>query len=169
MNAESADFCAYQRPLGPTGSGPVCIQIDYTAGEVLQLEAGYRGRSHGCLQPGLNRAPGEGMCQPPMEPGGQGTDKSATTEGHTSNGCPSVEEPALVPSPAGDAGGLSDSPPTEEGPDQADTSGLGARNNVPAGRLAYLRKRYPPAPMTRFSGSGSSGVINGTRIPFRDL
>jgi hypothetical protein len=40
------------------------IQADHSAREVLQLEARPRGRGSGCLQPGLDRAPGERVCQP---------------------------------------------------------------------------------------------------------
>ena len=133
----------YPRPLEPTGSGPVCIQIDYTAGEVFSWKPGPEAEAMDAFNQDWTELQGKGYASPPWNLVGRvATEKSATTEGHTSTGCPSVEEPALVPSPDGDASGLSNPPPAEGGSDQADTSGLCAGNNAPAGRLAYLRKRY---------------------------
>ena len=43
---------------------------DDSAGDILQLEARHRGRGPGCIQPGLDGIPREGLCQPPLEPDG---------------------------------------------------------------------------------------------------
>ena len=56
---------------GPTDSGPVCISTHSPTPTVLQLEAGSRGRSPECFLTAMGQARGEGVCQPPMEPGGK--------------------------------------------------------------------------------------------------
>jgi hypothetical protein len=67
----------------------------YPAAEILQLETKPRGR---CFQSGLDTTPGEDVCQPPVEPGGESPEQSLPAEDHASPGCPSVEEPMLLES-----------------------------------------------------------------------
>ena len=99
--------------VGSTGSGYVCLKTDHLAGQILQLEAGSRGRSPGCIQPRLDQSPGEGICQPPMEPCGQSVKQSSATENHAGSDSTSLEEPTLVPNPARVVDGLPTTPPTD--------------------------------------------------------
>ena len=56
-----------QGEVVPTRGGYVCVQAHHSAGEVIQLETRPRGGSPGCVQPGLDQPPGEGICQPSLE------------------------------------------------------------------------------------------------------
>ena len=162
----------------------------YPAAEILQLETKPRGR---CFQSGLDTTPGEDVCQPPVEPGGESPEQSLPAEDHASPGCPSVEElqcpsveePMLLES-------LVDFPILL--PQRADLIILTHPESVPemmsrlaawhisggATRIRIFRKRAQscssrggdrslPSRMTPSSESGSSVVVDGVQIPFRVL
>ena len=84
--------------------------------------------------------PGEGICQPSLEPSGESAEQSASAKDHT--GSPSVEEQTMVPCTAGDDGVLPNAPPSEEGPDHPDTPRVCARDNPSTSCLAFLRRHY---------------------------
>ena len=174
--------------VGSTRSGHVCLETDHPTGEVLQLETRPRGRSHGCIQSRLDQPPGEGLCQPPMAPCGQSSEQS-TTETHTASDSTSLEEPAVVPNSARVVDGLSTACTTEERSDHPDSRGMHARGGsqlaawLISGYATRTRKfqrkaqscSWPPGGgnhhdhMTHTLGSGWTGVMNGTPIPFLDL
>ena len=52
-----------------TSSGHVCIQANYSVGEVLQLETGPRAEALDAFN--LDQPPGEEICQPSLEPSGR--------------------------------------------------------------------------------------------------
>ena len=99
-----------------------------------------------------------------------------------------MEEPAVVPHPTGDAGGLPNPPPTHGGSDHTDTPRGCASSTASTGCMAYLRQRYQDKKnseegnmqscclhhrdrslqnlMTHYLASGLTGVIN---VPFQEL
>ena len=142
LDAEPPDILPDSGKMGTTGSGYVHISADDSAGEILQLETRPRGRGPGCIQPGLDHTPREGLCQPPLEPGGPSAEQSSATTGHSSPDSPSVDKPAMVPSPSGNANRLSSPPPPEEQHDSLDAPRVRARPDATTSRVAYLRRRY---------------------------
>ena len=142
LDAESSDIPLHPNKMGATRSGPVCLQTKYPTEEVLQLETRPRGRSPGRIQSRLEYSQGEGLCQSTLEFSGESTEQSTSTEGHTGSDSPSVEEPTMVPSTAGDDGGLSNPPPTDEGHSHSNTPRVCSRDDTSTSRLAYLRRRY---------------------------
>ena len=112
LDIESQDLLQDPAEMWPTRNGHVCIQTDNSAEEVLQLET--RPRSE-CLQPELEQPTGEGLCQPPLESSGQSAEQNTTATSHTGPSGSSMEEPAVVSHPTGDAGRLPNLPPTHRG------------------------------------------------------
>ena len=104
-------FNKIQQKWGPSGY-MFCIQTENSAEKILQLETRPRSRISGCLQPELEQPTGEeGLCQSPLEPSRQSAEQSTATTGHTDPSGSSMEEPAMVPHPTGDAAGLPNPPP----------------------------------------------------------
>ena len=128
--------------MGSTRSGHVCIQIDNSAEKVLQLETRPRSRSSECLQPELEQPTGEGLCQPPLESSWQSAEQNTTATSHTGPSGSSIEEPAVVSHPTGDAGRLPNPPPTHGGSNHTNTPRGCARSTASTSCMAYLRQRF---------------------------
>ena len=93
-----------------------------------------RGRSPGCVQPGLDQPRREGICQP--SPGTKWTE-SAAAESNTGPDSPCVEEPTMVPNTYGGF----PNPQPSEGPDHSEAPRVCVRDDSTASRLAYLYLR----------------------------
>ena len=83
-----------------------------------------------------------GLCQPPLESSRQGAEQSTTATSHTGPSGSSMEEPAVVSHPTGDAGGLPNPPPTQGGSDHTNTPRGCTSSTASTSRMAYLRQRF---------------------------
>ena len=174
--------------VGAPISGPVCLETHSSIEQVLQLETGSGGRGTECLLPGLGKNSGPAICQPPLEPGQQGTDPSASTGSIHGSGCSNMEDATLVPVSSEHANGLPNTPAEQEGPHTTDTPLQQTRGGTSTSRMAYLRDRFKGQQISQEGtklllaswrqkssksydslGSGYAGVTRGTPIPFRDL
>ena len=131
---------------------------------------------------------GRGYANPPLESSRQSAEQN-TRRNHTSSSGSSMEEPAVVSHPTEDAGRLPNPAPTHRGSNHTNTP-RGCASRLPqlatwliSGNVSKTKKfrrraqsccsyhgdRSQPNPMTHYSGSGLTGVINSIQIPFQDL
>ena len=132
-----------RQATGPTSSGPICISAHQPTSTIFQLEARPRGRSHECLLPTMGQTRWEGLCQSPMESGGQNLIPSASSESNHSPGSAGMEDTGMVPHSSGNAGGfshhvtLSSCRANTANNTNSDTGG-----GTSTSRMAYLRQQY---------------------------
>ena len=142
LDVESQDLQQDPAEMGSTRSGHVCIQTNNSAEKVLQLETRPGSRSSECLQPELEQPTGKGLCQPPLESSWQSVEQNTTATSHTGPSGSSMEEPAVVSHPTGDAGRLPNPPPTHGGSNHTNTPRGCASSTASSSRMAYLRQRF---------------------------
>ena len=86
---------------GSSGSGSICVQTDNSVPSLFQLASGSLRSS---LPAGLVAI--EGLCQPPMVPNREGTSPGANPTSTDSPPGTSLEDSAMVPTPAVDGSGM---------------------------------------------------------------
>ena len=142
LEAEPHSVQDNPRKVGAPSSGPVRLETHSSTEQVLQLETGSGGRGMECLHPGLGKNPGPAICQPPVEPGQQGTDPSTITGSVPDSGCPSMEDATLVPVSTEHVNRLPSLPAKQEGPHSTDTPLQQTRGGTSTSCMAYLRDRF---------------------------
>ena len=134
-----------QMPEQPVWSSPsrsIRDTVFQTAPSLLQLEAGSRSRSHGCLHTGLVQY--SGICPSSLVPYSSGTSQG-TVRGSISGAChTTVAIPGLVSRSDGDVDGLSNRASSDGRSDHSVTKlRLSSGGNTSKiGRLEGLRKRF---------------------------
>ena len=119
------------------GDRPVCDKADNTVQSLLQLAARSLCRSNRCFPTGL--VPGEGLCQPTMVSGGEGSSSSTvTTSSHCTSG-PGLEDTALVPHVTVNASTI---PISSEPDSRGHGRSTPANTRHTASRMEHLRQRY---------------------------
>ena len=123
--------------LRPDPNRPVCIETHYSVPPLFQLAARSFCTSHRCLFTGLDNV--EGFSQPTVVPDwpNPGPHQITTSQGSTPG--PSMDEPAMVPNPIGDAIRL---PNTTPGGSTGPNPGHRHANLSSTSRMAYLRTRF---------------------------
>ena len=117
----------------------ICFKVINPTANLCELETGSRGYGHRRLHDILDGY--ESICQPTMEPSGEGPGSSSTAGGRSHPNSPSIEIPTLVSSVAGDVCGPSRIAPNG-GQHSTNTSPIETRPSAPASRMEYLRQRY---------------------------
>ncbi len=169
------------KPLIRT-TGPICIEANYPAASLLQLETRPPGQSHGRSGPGLVHD--KGIRQPTMDPSGPSTGSGSSVACASDTSGTSLEDTAMVLRPATHVGRSSTantpltldqrpgSSPIEPLPQLAvwHISGRSTLVNNYQRRLQTLCSshgvRKPTNLTTHSSTSGVAGVLNGVQIPF---
>lgn len=137
LETESNYLSQDQSPMGPTGSGPLCIPAVISVPTLLQLAA--RSVCRGDRRIPSDMDIHEGVCQSTLEPGGQDSISSSDTASQHCTDSPSVEVTTMVPNSATDADGL----PQVNNIRIPSNAQSGSFNDAPTtSRLAYLRERY---------------------------
>ena len=78
----------------------------------------------------------------PLEPSRQSAEQSTTATSHTGPSGSSMEEPAVVSHPTGDASRLSNPPPIHGGSNHTNTPGGCTSSTASTSRMAYLRQCF---------------------------
>ena len=84
---------------------------------------------------------GRGYANPPLESNRQSAEQNIRRS-HTGSSGSSMEEPAVVSHPTGDAGGLPNPAPSHGGSDHTNTPRGCASSTASTSRMAYLRQRF---------------------------
>ena len=121
LEAEPQSVQDDPRKVGVPSSRSVCLETHSSTEQVLQLETGLGGRGMERLHPGLGKNPGPAICQPPMEPGQQGTDPSTITGSIPDSGWPGMEDATLVPGSTEHVNRLPSPPAEQERPHSTNT------------------------------------------------
>ena len=140
LETESYDLPENIPPIWPNRGGPVYLQAVNTVPTLFQLAARSLCRGNRCLSPILVTP--ERICQPSMVSDREGPGPSEIPESPISLGGSSMENPALVPNPTGDANRLpkaNTQRPTNPGSRPTPTP---CGNSTTTGRMEYLRCRY---------------------------
>ena len=140
LEAVTESFSEDQCYLGSSGGGSVCITPVLSAGPVLQLEAGFNGRSNRCFSTGLG--PPEGLCQPSLVFDRESSQTSEIPAGSGDSSGPSVEGSVMVSSSSGDALGLSSVDSSLSGSISHDLQLSGNEFSAPASHMAYLQEKF---------------------------
>ena len=178
LESESLNISKKQQGIWATGSGPICIQTNQSVPTLLQLAARSICRGNRRIPPGLDN--NERLCQPPLEPGPQGTNKNTSTGGRCNSDSPCLEDTAVVSPPiVVDSRLATPTTPPE-------TQYRVSTHNAPISRLEHLREGLSNQGLsgqatdliinswrvnhtTHYSADGIAGVLNGVQIPFQDL
>ena len=143
METEPRGVQPNRQTTGPTSSGPICISAHQPTPSIFQLEARPRGRSRESLLPTMGQTRWEGLCQSPMESGGQNLIPSASSESDHSPGSASMEDTGMVPHSSGNAGGFSHHITlSSRWADTANNINSDTGGGTSTSRMAYLRQQY---------------------------
>ena len=122
---------------GSCADRPVCIQADNPVPTLFQLAARSLCRGHRCIPAGL--VIGEGLCQPTMESGGEGSGTCPVPASPSGAGGPGLEDATLVSSVTINASSM---PPSDQPRSRGHSSPNPASARHTASRLEHLGQRY---------------------------
>ena len=161
LETEPRGVQADKQMTGSTSSGSVRISSHNSTPTILQLEARSGGGSPECVRPTVGQARREGICQSPVESGGENPVPCTSSKSNHSVDRSSVEDTGVVRNSPGAVDRLPCDTQASREVDAANSTNSGTRGRTSTSHMAYLRQHHKDE---QISDAGTELLLVSWRI-----